>query len=184
MGGSGAGGILNAVASLFGAEAQKGQYEYQAGIAAMNSKIAKQNAAYQRNVGEVQAQEVGLKGQAEIGQARAVQGARGFDVAGGSNEAVRDSMHDIAVQNQRVVRANAARRAYGAMVEKSQFDAQTAALSSASGATRVAGLIGAGSSILGGATSVASKWSQGQSVGLFGQSASTKIDSSSNYAIY
>lgn len=163
----GAGGITGALGSIFGGEAKSSMYQYQAGVADINAKIAKQNADYQRSVGEVEAQQVGLKAKAEIGTTKAIQSARGVDVATGSNAEVRSSELKIGQQNERVVRSNAAHRAWGSDVEAIQQTAQGRMLRSAASTSETAGFLGAASSILGSASSVASKWLQGNAAGMW-----------------
>src|SRR5438105_4747319 len=119
-----AGGATGAFGSIMGGESQSSMYKYQAGVAQINKRIAEQNADYSRKVGEVEAQQFGMKTRAEIGEAKATQGAGGLDVGSGSNLAVRESMGDIGRQNLATIRANAARRAYGYEVEGIQQEAQ------------------------------------------------------------
>lgn len=167
IGATAGGGILSAVGNIMGAAGKSSMYNYQAGVAAINQKIAKQNAAYQRQVGELQAQSAGLKARGEIGLVKATQGARGFDVAKGSNEAVRDSMQDIASHEQKVIRANAARRAYGDELKAMEFGTQAGMASAAADYAVTEGVIGTASSILGTVSSVSSKWLQADTAGVW-----------------
>ncbi len=166
LAGSAGAGISGALGSLFQGRAQSKSYAYQAGVADINSKIQKQNADYERNVGEVKAQQVGLKTAADIGTAKTVQGASGLDVNTGSNSQVRDSMREIGQQDARVSRANTARRAYGFEVGAMEAASQGQMYRSASKTSRTAGYIGAASSILGAASSVSSKWLTASSSGI------------------
>ena len=161
------GAITSAIGSNFAGQASGQSYQYQAQIAQINSQVAKQNAAYATEVGEVDAQQSGMQTRAQIGQTKAIQGSSGLDVNTGSGAAVRTSEAEIGVENQNIIRANAAKQAYGYEVNAAQFTNQ-ASLDIASGANAVtAGNIGAFSSILGGAGSVASKWSQASTAGMF-----------------
>lgn len=176
-GASAGGGILGAIGSIMGGKSKSSMYQYQAGIADINARIAKQNADYQRSVGEVEAQQSGLKTRAEIGATKATQGARGVDVATGSNLQVRESEGDIGRENQAIIRSNAAHRAYGSEVEALQDTAQGQMARFAGKTSETAGYIGAASSILGAASSVSSKWMQGNSVGLWNSgSGATTLD--------
>jgi hypothetical protein len=161
------GGITSAVGSIFGGQANAAMYNYQAGIAQMNAQIAKQNAAYEGALGEVQAQQQGMKTRSVISQTRANQGAGGLDVNTGTNAAVRTSELTLGQYDQAVIRSNAARRAYGFEVEASQDVAQAGAYRSAASTSQTAGLLGAFTSILGAGGSFASKWQQGKGAGLF-----------------
>src|SRR5882672_5130647 len=59
---------------------KSGVEEYQAQVARNNKLIAEQNANYERDVGEVTAQQLGMKQQWERGQMMAQQGASGLSV--------------------------------------------------------------------------------------------------------
>ena len=160
--------------AAFGAQeagqAQAGMYGYQAGIATMNQNIAMQNAAYATAAGEVEAQESGMQTRAGVGQTKAIQASSGIDVNSGSTAAVRGSEEEIGAQNQALIRSNAAKRAYGFEVEGAQAEAQTGLYEMAGSQSKTAGGISAISSILGGVSSVSSKWLQGRQSGLFGSS--------------
>lgn len=158
---------MGAVGSLFSADASSKMYTYQAGLADLKRKIDLQRADYFRASGEVSAQSSGLKSRAEIGATKAIQGARGVDVAGGSNALVRDSEREIGQQNQRIIRSNAAQRAWGADVEAATDEAQSAMYRRGAETSKTSGYINAASSILGGASSVADKWYQGNQAGLW-----------------
>lgn len=168
MAASAAGAGVSAFGSASSGSSRAKMYQYQAGIAQMNEKIAKQNADYSRSVGEVTAQESGLKTRAQIGETRAIQGASNLDVNTGSPSLVRASEHEIGQQDQTIIRSDAARRAYGFDVEAAQARAQGNIYNLSASSSRTAGNIGAISSILGGVSSVSSRWLQGRSVGLWG----------------
>jgi hypothetical protein len=142
-------------------------YTYQAGIAEMNRQVQLQNASYERYIGEVKAQELGMKTRAEVGATLAAQGASNLDVSSGSGVRVRESELELGQYDQAITRANAYHRAYGMEIQAATEEAkEQMALASASTA-REAGTIGAISSILGGVSSVSSKWLQGQQTGVF-----------------
>src|SRR5882762_4756549 len=120
-----AGSIFGAFGAEEGGAAAAKADQYKAAIAQMNAKIAKQNADYTRSVGEVQAQQSGMKTRAQVGQTVATQGASGFDVNKGSNVAVRQSETEIGQYEQTVIRSNAAKKAYGYEVEAANDTAQS-----------------------------------------------------------
>ena len=172
LGSTAAAGGVSALGSLFGGQATSQSYQYQAQIAQINAQVAKQNAAYAQETGEVEAQQSGMQTRAQIGQTKAIQGASGLDVNTGSGAAVRGSEAEIGVENQNITRANAAKQAYGYEVNAAQFTNQ-GSLDIASGANAVtASYFSAGSSILGAAGSVAGKWSQASTAGMFSGSGS------------
>ena len=196
------GQMLKTVADAFGLEVQAEQYgyeanknKYQAAIADINKEIAKGNAQYSREVGEVEAQEAGMKSRAELGEMVASQGASGLNVKVGSSVKVRESMIEVGDQQQNIIRASAAKKAFGYDVEAMQYGAQAdiyrytatqneaQAAESLKGAAltrkgldyqqQAMGLVGKAQaynimgSIVGGAGSVADKWSSGISSGIF-----------------
>jgi hypothetical protein len=162
--------VLGAVTSAQGAEyagqAGSNMYNYQAQIAAMNAQIAKQNAAYDIASGEVQAQESGMQTRGQIGQTKAQQGAGNLDVNSGSAAQVRASEEQIGEFNQATIRANAVKAAYGEEVEATQFTAQSQLDTSAAQMSLVQGQFGAETSILGGVSSVSSKFIGAQQAGM------------------
>ena len=160
-----AAGATGAIGSIFGGQANSAMYNYQAGIAAMNAQIARQNAAYEYNFGETQAQLSGMKARAGIAETRAKMGAGGLDINTGTNRAVLESEVTLANYDESLTRANAARRAYGDQVEAIQDDAQSQLDRYAASTSLTAGYIGAATSILSAGGSFSSKWMQGQQVG-------------------
>jgi hypothetical protein len=125
------GQMLQTIGQAFGFEtqAQQSTYQaninkYQAGVADVNKEIAKANAIYARDVGEVEAQQAGMKAHAELGEMIAQQGASGIKVSSGSSTRVRESMVEIGQYTQSIIRASAAKKAYGYDVEAMQYGAQ------------------------------------------------------------
>lgn len=167
LGATALGSGVGAVGSIMGGQAQSGMYKYQAGIAQMNQQIAEQDADYSRSVGEVEAQQSGMKTRFQIGNIKAGQSGSGLDVNSGSAALVRKSQHEVGMEDQAVIRSNAAKRAYGYEVEAAQQTAQGQVYKMAAEKSETAGTIGAITSILGGASSVSGKWLQAKQVGIF-----------------
>lgn len=195
------GAMLKTVGQAYGEEVQAQQYgyqasveDYQAGVAEVNRQIAMQNADYSREVGEVQADQEGLKVAAGVAQAKVAQGSSGIDINSGSSVNVRQSMISLGQYGQQVIRANAAKVAYNYDVEATMDSAQRDLHTYAAGEDRTqqanaltavnltmsaipleesafslagkAGDIAAAGSLVGAAGSVASKWTQGSTMGL------------------
>lgn len=196
------GQLMKAMGEAFGMEVQAQQYgyeanknRYQAAVADLNKEISEGNAAYAREVGEVEAQQAGMKSRAELGEMTAAQGASGLDVNVGSAVKVRESMIEIGDYTQKIVRASAAKKAYGYDVEAMQYGAQAdvyrytatqneaqageslkgaamvrrTATTQAGEATSLAGRaegLNIMGSIVGTAGSVADKWTSGSMTGL------------------
>jgi hypothetical protein len=158
MAASAGGSIMGAVGSSYAGQAQANMYQYQAGISQLNAQIAKQNADYALHEGEYFAQQAGLKTQETVGRTMAIQAASGLDVNKGSGADVRSSERQLGEEDEAVQRSSAAKKAYGFEVE-AVSDTASGQLEQMSASTaQTAGTIGAISSILGGASSVSSKW--------------------------
>jgi hypothetical protein len=163
-----AGGLLSAYGSEKSGQATQQMYNYKAGVAQINSQIDLQNADYAVNQGEQQSLAYGMKESQQIGQTRAVQGASNIDVNSGSNAAVQSSEKAVGAIDTTTIRSNAAKVAYD-YDTKSTMDLNQSTLDTMAGINaKTAGDISATASILGTAGSVASKWQQGKTSGMFG----------------
>ncbi len=158
LGATAGGAAIGAFGKLAQGQSESQMYNYQAGVARVNAQIAKQDANYTLEAGGVQGQEAGMRERATIGATRAGFGAS--NVAGGSKNAVIASEIAVGQQNQGIIAANAAKRAYGFEVGAASDTATAGALDFAGSNAKTAGDIGAVSSILGGVSSVSSKWLQ------------------------
>lgn len=159
-----AGGAVGATGALAKGSSDKAMYGYQAGVALLNQNIAKQNAAYTRDVGENAAFISGRKTQAIIGTEKVDQSASGLDVNSGSALDVRKSTADVGAIDQATIRQNYAKKAYGFEVEAATKGAEAIGDIIAGEQAEKSGKINAASSILGTVSSVSSKWLQGSSV--------------------
>lgn len=166
MAGTAAGAGVGAFGAITGGNAQAGMYEYQQGVAKINQQIQKQNADYARATGEVEASVEGAKNRQAVGGIRAVQGASGVDVGSGSATQVQEGQRQQGEFDQAIIRSNAAKKAYGYEVEATQSEAQANIYGMAAKNSKTAGLLGAFTSILGGATSVAGKWYDATRLGI------------------
>lgn len=165
-----AGGVIGAIGSEQKGAAESQMYNYQAGVAKVNAQIAQQDANYALASGGVQEQEAGMRERQVIGATRAGFGAS--NVAGASKNAVISSEIGVGQQTQGIIAANAAKRAYGFEVGAAGDTATAGADVFAAANAKTAGGIGAVSSILGGVSSVSSKWLQGMPA--FGGATSTQ----------
>lgn len=173
-----AAGGIKAYGDILGGNAQSQMYQYQAGIARMNSQIAQQNANYAMQKGEVEALKSGMKTGQEIGQIKATQAASGLDVNRGSAVAVRTSQQAVGDYNEALIRSKAAREAYGFRVGGLMDQEQARMDEFAAKNAKTASYLSAAGSILGAAGSVSGKWMTGQSVGLSGQGGEMTTDTS------
>lgn len=152
------GSLMQAQGAKAQGEATAQQLMYQAGIAKQNQKISLQNADYERWAGEVSAQQSGIKTAATIATTKARQGASGADVNTGSAVDIRNSERLVGEEDMAMIRANAARKAYGYDVEAWRYGTEAAFGPTAASNARTAASISADASILGGIGSVSSKW--------------------------
>lgn len=147
---------IQAEGAQYQGKAQANLYNYQAGVAQANKILADQDANYARESGEVSAQQSGMKTRTEVGETRAGFGAG--NVAGASVNAVEKSETEIGQDNAALIRSNAAKRAFGFEVESAKDTAQGQVYQSAAQTSRTSADISSLSSIIGGASQVASKW--------------------------
>lgn len=167
MGATLAGGVTAAQGAQQSAAATQQSYNYQAGVAQINSQIDLQNADYARDQGEIQARQYGMKASQQAGAIKTAQAASGLDVNSGSATDVQKSQRLITGMDLTQIRANSAKVAYDYDV-KSTMDVNQSTLDIMAGKNAIiAGDIQAKSSILGAVGSVASKWSSGMQSGMF-----------------
>lgn len=154
-----AGGVTSAIGGSYASDAKAQMYQYQAGVAGINAKIAKENADYSRYTGEIEAEKSGMKTKFQTGTMKTAQAAHGLDVNTGSTKDARESQHDVGLFDQAIIRSNAARRAYGFEIEEAKYKAEGDMYNKASESTKKAGKLSMIGSLIGTAGSVASKWS-------------------------
>jgi hypothetical protein len=152
--------VMQAFGSIFSGEAERNMYNYKAGVAQANAKIFEQNAAIAYDVGERQAQYSGMRTAQEVGERRAATGEGNLSPTTGSPAQVRESEIGAGRITQQNIRYGAAQSAFGQQV-KAFGEKATAGLDVTAGKTAMeSGEIGAVSSLLSGASSVAGKWQQ------------------------
>jgi hypothetical protein len=159
-----------------GGYGKSSMYKYQAGVAKMNSDIAKQNASWALDTGEKEGVRYGIKAGQREGTIVANQGASGFTLDSGSFSDVRDSQKMITRMDTKQIADNAARRAYGYEVTAANELAKSKMYKGAANQSVIEGWLGAGGSFLGGASSVSSKWLQGNAAGVWGSNGGSSWD--------
>lgn len=167
MGLTALGGVVGAMGSAYKGQAESQMYQYQAGVADMNRRVALQNADWEFYSGQVERQEAGLQARYQIGQTRTIQAASGLDIARGSPAAVVAGEQKIAAYNQYIIGENAAKRVYGEQLKAVQEDTQRNIDMMGADQARTSGYIGAVTSILGAASSVSSQWTKGKQLGMY-----------------
>lgn len=167
MGGTALGGLISGSGAMASGQAQQQMNDYQASVAQMNAKIAKQNADYASNQGEIQAQDSGLQSAQQEGQIKVSQASSGLDVNSGSAKQVQESQAKVTSMNLDQIRSNAAKTAYNFDVQSAGFEDQAQLYKMAGQNAADAGAINAVSSVIGGASSVATQWSKASEMGTF-----------------
>ena len=144
------------------ASAASATANYQAAVAANNAKQATINANYATQAGNIEAGNQQLKTAALVGAQRAAMGANGLDINSGSSMDVQSGTQLAGDVDAMTIRSNAAQKAYSYQVQGAGFTADQGLDQSRAANAIVAGQNGVASSILGGASSVADKWSKWQ----------------------
>jgi hypothetical protein len=167
IGASLAGGLLSAFGNEKQGQAQQTMYNYRAQVAKINADIDRQNAAWARTKGEVEATQYGMKASQQRGAIRAAQGASNIDVNSGSAVDVQRSQEKIKDIDLAQIRSNAAKVAYDYETKATMDENQSRLDTMAGSYAKQAGDIAALGSIIGTASTVSSKWQQGKSIGLW-----------------
>jgi hypothetical protein len=168
---SAAAGGVGALGALTKGQSEANMYKYQSGVAGINQQLALQNAAYSQKVGEVKAQQIGMKGRYEAGQITTQQAASGLDVTRGTTAKVREGQEAITRYDEQTARADAARKAYGYETEASKEEAQSKMYKQAAKGAETGSYLSALGSVLGGGASVSDKWLTYKQKGFFGAEA-------------
>lgn len=140
-----------------------GSYEqgmFQSKLSGYNAQLALGQKGQTLRAGDIGAQQELLKTAKEVGSVTAAQGAGGVDVGRGTQKDLQTATEAAGQYDAATVRYNAASRAYGLQQEymSDMMQKQADKISAISGL--IGGVLGAGNTFLGGATSMADKWLQ------------------------
>jgi hypothetical protein len=166
MGTTVAGGVVSGIGNIFQGNANAASYNYKAGVALANSTINKQNAVWATEAGGIAATESGLKSGEVIAQTKVGQSGSNLDVNTGTNAAVRDTQQAAAQTDQEIIRWDAAKKAYGYETKAAMDEAEASMDTAAASNSKTSGILGAIGSFINAGSSVASKWSQGNTIGI------------------
>lgn len=158
------GGGITAAGQAQAGASNAAQYKYRAGVAELNAKIARQNSDYAIEAGGTQAERAGLTTGFTIARQKVAQSGNGFDVNSGSAAAVRDSTRDIGIVDQNTIRTNAGRKALSFRNQAIGLDAEAQGSLMAGENAKTAARYAVAGTLIGTASSVASKWAQGSQV--------------------
>lgn len=160
-----AGTAMSAAGSIQQGNAQAASANYQSQVAANNAIISEQNAQAATAAGEAAVQSQQRRTASTIGATRTIQGASGLEVNSGSNAAVQNSESELGNLDALTIRNTYARTAYGYRAQGNNYTAQAALDEASAKNSQLSGYMGAIGSIVGGGSSVASKWSSFQQAG-------------------
>lgn len=155
--GAAAGGV-GAMGAASKADAESSMYSYKAGVARNNAIIAERNAVAATEAGTAKAQSNDMRTRATLGGQVVAQAANGLDVGSGTNVAIRDSAKDLGHLDTLTILNNAAKNAAGFRAQGMNFTAEGLLDDSAAKNAQTAGEYSVATSLLGGASSVSSKW--------------------------
>lgn len=182
-----AGSVISAGVGAIGAmqqgRAQAAAANYQAAVARNNAIIQQQNAAQAAATGRAQAQQQDLANAQRLGAIAAAQGASGIDIGSGSYQDVTRSQQQLGRLGTQNVMQRALEQARGYNIEAASQTAQAQLDQMQAAQAQRAGMIGAGTSLLGGATSFADKWLRFQTTGVpgFGSSSTGGLPALGGY---
>lgn len=157
--------ILGAFGASDKADADAAAYNYKAQIAQNNAIIAKRNADAATAAGGVAAQNNDLKTKNLVGTQLVAQASNGLDVGSGTNVNVRESAENLGHLDTLTILNNAAKNSAGFKAQGMNFEAEAGLDKAAAQNAESAGDINIMTSLLGGATSVSSKWAGYQRTG-------------------
>lgn len=160
-----AGMFSSAIGSYYGAQAQKSNLKFQADMAQINARMAEQSAQSALNQGQRQVGAISMRaGKIKSGQ-RVALAANGVDLGTGNAAEVQASTDIMKELDMQTAEANAVRAAWGYRTQGVSY--QNEALMKNASASQVSPFASAATSLLGGATSVASSWYQMNKLGMF-----------------
>jgi len=151
-------GVIGAAGAVYQGMAAKDAADYQAAVARNNAKAAEDMRRYEIQRGLLSAEEQDRKNAELSGQQRAAMAASGFDMNSGT-------MRDIGVSQTILGRTDSLRRAHEGELagwklknQANNFQAEAGLAEARGNSSLLSGFVNAGTSLIGGAGSFASKW--------------------------
>lgn len=141
--------VTSAAATAMSAYSSYQQQKTAAGVARNNAQIAEYQAKDAEARGEKEAQDIARRASLLKGTQRATMAARGLDLTSGTPADLIEQTDFFASIDQATARTNARKEAWGKRAMGANYRAEAAGYSP---------LLSAGTSLLGGATSVADRW--------------------------
>lgn len=153
---------VSAVGAGVSAYSSYRQAQYQSQVASMNAKISAQNAQSSLEEGAAQASIERTNTGRRIAGALAAQGANGVDTSFGSPAELRGALLNEGNLDAATISYNASRRALGFATQSAGYVADAANYKATAGNSIVSGIVGVGSTLLSGASSLSGKVATGQ----------------------
>lgn len=148
---------MSTVGAIFGATMQKSMLRHQARMAEINARIGYENARNITRVGTIEESRVKLAGAQAKASQRAQIASSGIDIAGSNTALARLTGTDLITEvDARTVRSNALRAAWGQRFEAADHTRRAA--SARATASSISPLAVGATSLIEGATAVASSW--------------------------
>jgi hypothetical protein len=166
LGAQAAQGVMGAAGSIMGGYSQASNDRYQAKVAMNNATMAAQAGNTAIDQGNVVAQQQYQVGSQRMGQARAAMGANGITLNSGSALDVQSGIARTTALNVGAVKYNADVQAVSDRNQTANYDTQANVDRTDASNAVTSGYIGAAGSLLGSASSVASKWAMFQQAGV------------------
>lgn len=141
---------VSALGALQKGNASAAAANYNSQVAAQNAQLAEQQSRWASQVGEEKVAQQGMKTRANVGAIMAAQAANNLDVHKGSTVDVRSSAASLGELSAINIRSNAAREAYGMQSQATSYKAQSQLDKFQSQQDRIAGEVGAASTLIGG----------------------------------
>lgn len=159
------GGLGTGIGAVGGLLSGLGGYQeamYRARVAQNNAVILQQNAAAAQMAGQYEGSASLMRTGKLVGQEKAAQAANGVDVNVGSPAAVRAGTQEIGAMDAAMIHYNAQRQAFAEQTEAAAEKAQARADEAGAVGNLALGGFKAATTLIGGATSLGSKWAQQQ----------------------
>lgn len=160
------GAIVGVAGSVVGAMNSAEMSSYQAEVARANAQIAERNRVSALQKGQIDTQVAGMKVAQQKGKIAAIQGASGMDMSGGTATEVRAGAETMGQLSEENENDKAKATAYNYEVQKAQYNNQASLYDMKASSDMTTGFFNAFSSVIGGASGFADKWSQFKTAGV------------------
>lgn len=178
--------VLGATSSVLGGISEKKQYNYQSRVALENAARKRQDATLAMQAGQNEESAFRADGTGLLASQRAAFGANNVDVDVGTPLEVADATRRDIETDALMLRYNAAREAYNYRLEADSLTEEARQLKKAGKSAMVQGVLGAGKSLIGGATALRGNAAAMKAAGGGGSTATSSATSaprlSSNYS--